>query len=236
MLGNQLNVLLKDKYSRYFGSVILALFCIALALVRIQNDRIIERVSINHFRIREIIKADGLYLRMRGAARHPCVGPTTPSVNIVNDEMSVTVRRSFLWDQKDFDFLVKVPNGVKRVVFGNTKIEIWPRDVQGIQYSRQELQAIKVARLDFTIRYPNIKENEFYFYIEEPFPRRFKSSIAVTFVKESSESVDVTEYFKYEIEKDRLKIVGFSESYGGYVNKITEFILQKEEAKRRSTQ
>lgn len=154
---------------RVIMSVIAVLYAIALgSLGSSVHGAVLERNHISRFHVTEVHSGATSYLHIRGHYQDSsATGCGKLQIRRHGDDLRLKASELFLRKGRPLDYVVKVDPGVKRVVFGNARAQIWPVDAGAPVYSEEERKALDLAIKEFRSRKPDLSVDDFYVFVDK---------------------------------------------------------------------
>ncbi|MFA7340730.1 MAG: hypothetical protein WC028_28350 [Candidatus Obscuribacterales bacterium] len=142
------------------GAVVSTLFCQPVLGAEL------ERSDIAGFHVTEVADGKIVHLHIRGLPMYSGdSGCSNLKSKLSGDELRLQSTRRLFRRGVPFDFMVDVPSGIKRVVFGPSRKQIWPKDELAESVSEREQKAIDLATESFRKERPDADLNDYHIFL-----------------------------------------------------------------------
>ncbi|HEY9792769.1 MAG TPA: hypothetical protein V6D22_20375 [Candidatus Obscuribacterales bacterium] len=153
---------------RHLSVAVFALLLFGAIVSSEAIGRPLERNQIIRFHVTSVPSGDVTYLHIRGLPLDSFAsGCSNLDVKTTGDEVWLRANMLLTKGGGPFDYVVTIPSGIKRVVFGDSRKEIWPKDEESRSYSEGEQKALEAAKREFMRSKPDLGPDDYYEFVED---------------------------------------------------------------------
>jgi hypothetical protein len=197
---------------------ILIALCLLLGVCLPGHAGVIERSSITRFHVTDVHAGENTYLHVRGQVLAEfSKGCTELRTTRHGDELRLTTSLKYFKKGVPFDFMVTVPPGIKRVVFGKLRKQVWPTDAEATPYSEDEQKALISAVKEFKTGKPDLDPDDYYVFVDK-LPGNLsenKDHYSVTFFQDGPAPCAVRALYHYRVSKSDGSVTFNGRSFSG---------------------
>lgn len=178
----------------------------------------LERSQISRLHVTSVPAGDVTYLHIRGLPNNSfSSGCSNLEVRTVGNEIRLQANMLLIRRGGPFDYVLTVPAGVRRVVFGNQRKEIWPNDEGGRLYSESERKALEAAIREFRTSKPDLTLADYYVFVEKDFDASPAATghYSIVFYQDGPAPCSVSELHRYWVSKSDGTVISKGRSYAG---------------------
>jgi len=121
----------------------------------------LERNAIARFHITESTDGKVIKLHIKGGCGYSAAMPGPLETRVKGDVLLLVCKLKHVGKPIPFDYVVHIPPGVKRALFGAERKEIWPKDEVSV-YSDEQTKALNLAKAKFMADHPDQDLENFY--------------------------------------------------------------------------
>lgn len=196
-------------------AIFLILLCFFCA-IRVEA-RTAERNDLSWVQVTAVPDGDQKLLRVRGCPFSSNACFSKPKVTIRGNEACLKSGLRVFRKGEGFEFDIKIPNNVERLVFGNNRTVIWPKDAGAALYSKEQERALEVAKKAFVKNFPNLNVDDYHIGISimTCTPQKI-----VVFIQETASKAPSRDQYTYCVRAKDFKIERAYKSKWGRVEDI----------------
>lgn len=175
---------------------------------------VLERKSIWSFHISAVRVGQNTYLHIRGLpADSASIGCSKPCISRAGSDLCLTTNIKYIGKGHPFNFVLTIPEGVKRVLFGKSRTEIWPNDEGAEAYSSEQKQAIEVAKKEFLRDNLSIDLSDYLIFLKDS--EIHTDSYSVQFLKDGPTPTELVPSYLFQVSKKDYGVTYKGCHYGG---------------------